>query len=54
MAERMEVLFRVETPGKSRHIVLDGDPNPPMAKVKKKFCPSGKLLKYDAVFAQVR
>jgi len=29
MAERINVLFEVETLGDSRHIVLDGGPHPP-------------------------
>jgi len=31
MAERIEVLFGVETPGKPRHIILDEGPQPPVA-----------------------
>jgi len=32
VAERIDVLFGMWTPGDSDNIVLDGDPHPPMAR----------------------
>jgi len=52
MAERMEVLFRVETTGDPRHIVLDGSPDSPAVKRRGR---GGNFayVKYRNVIAQI-